>query len=364
MSIILFIIILATLVFVHELGHFIIAKKSNIRVDEFGIGFPPKIFAKKFGETIYSLNLIPIGGFVKIFGENPNDLSLEGQDQERSFTRKPRYIQAAVLVGGVLFNLLFAWLLVSISLSAGLPVATSNYEGRGIIRDARVMIGSVEPGSPAAKAGLRAGDVIVSLKSYSDALVEPSPETVHDFVSSHEEILTIEYERGGEKKSVTATPVIILSSEPPRLGISMEEVGVLTLNFPEALIEGAKTTWHLTKAVTIGLGGFFLGAFRGETSIDDLIGPVGIASLVGEAGSLGLVYLLSFTAFISINLAVLNLLPFPALDGGRLLFVAIEGILRRRIKPKILNAANATGFVLLLILMIVVTYHDIVKIIT
>ena len=161
MSIIIFLVILAALIFVHELGHFLVAKKTGIRVDEFAIGFPPKIFAWQRGETKYTINLIPFGGFVKIFGENPDDESISGPDSTRSFVNKNRGIQAAVLVAGIAFNLIFAWLLISASLSVGLSTSVSGYEQYA--PDAKVLVVSVLPNSPAAKAGLQAGDKIEGL---------------------------------------------------------------------------------------------------------------------------------------------------------------------------------------------------------
>ncbi|MDO8565520.1 MAG: site-2 protease family protein [bacterium] len=241
MSIIIFLIILSALIIVHELGHFGVAKYFGIRVDEFGLGYPPR--AKKLFSwlgTDFTLNWLPFGGFVKIFGENPTDL--ETGFPSDSFQYKNRGIQAAVLVAGVVCNFLFAWLIIASGFTAGLP--TSN-------------------------------------------------------------------------------------------------------------------VFELTAMTAHGLGAFLLDAIVGQADLSNVIGPVGLVVLVDDVSKLGLQYLLSFTALISLNLSVINLLPLPALDGGRLLFVIIESITRRPIPAKFFNALNATGFALLILLMILVTVHDV-----
>src|SRR3989344_2465988 len=165
MTVILFIIILAVLIFVHELGHFLLAKKFGVRVDEFGLGFPPRLVGWKKGETTYSLNWLPFGGFVKIFGENPDDESLHGKDKARSLTHKPRWQQALVLVAGVSFNVLFAWLLISAGFMSGLPTSVEAMPEQNFSTPAKLIIVNVLPNSPAAEAGLKTGDELVYLKS-------------------------------------------------------------------------------------------------------------------------------------------------------------------------------------------------------
>ncbi|MBI4155796.1 MAG: site-2 protease family protein [Candidatus Zambryskibacteria bacterium] len=265
MSIIIFITSLAILILVHEFGHFIVAKKFGIRVDEFGLGFPPRLLSKKWEETIYSLNLIPFGGFVKIFGEDfqtpsenvaapacagrPSTLGVTAD--QTSFQYKPKWIQAFVLVAGVTANIIFAWLLIS----------------------------------------------FLFLKS--DGII--------------------------------------------------------------AFLEGAKTTLFIAKETIFGLAIFLWNIITFTADFSQISGPVGIASIFGEATMLGLSHIIYLTAVISINLAVINLLPFPALDGGRLLFVGVEAIIRRPISQKIIHYSNVLGFAFLIMLMIMVTGHDILK---
>lgn len=359
MSIILFIAILVVLIIVHELGHFIAAKRAGIRVDEFGLGYPPRAWGVKKGETTYSLNWLPFGGFVKIFGEDPDDESLAGPDKRRSMSHKPRYVQALVLAAGIIFNVLFAWVLVSAGYMTGLP---SSVESGDNVRDAKLMVIGTVPGSPAEAAGLKPGDLVVGLRAGDAAAADLSPKGVQDFIRANEdETITILRERDGVRDEVSAAPVEGLVPEQKAVGFSMDLVGMLKLPPHEALLEGAKTTWGMTQAIVVGIAMLIGGAFSGAADLSQVTGPVGIAGMVGDAQELGFAYILTFTAFISLNLAVINLVPFPALDGGRILFVLIEAIRRRPLSPRVANTANAIGFVLLLALMAVVTVNDIVR---
>jgi regulator of sigma E protease len=360
MSAILFIVILAVLVFVHELGHFLIAKKAGVRVDEFAVGFPPKLFSFKKGETTYSINLIPFGGYVKIFGEDPNEESTTGKDASRSLVNKPKYIQIAVLIGGILFNILFAWLLISVSLMSGykMPVESATYP----VTNTKITILSVLENSPAKKAGLMAGDEIILMKEGSSVSITPQEvPDVQKFISESKSKIQISYERGSEIKTVDVEPVLGITGDNKAIGISMSKVGEVHLSFFKALWEGVKLTYEVIYQTFFGLLDFFGKAFRGKADISQVSGPIGIAGLVGDASSFGFIYLLGFTAFISINLAVINFMPFPALDGGRIFFIIIEAIIRRPISPKILNFVNALGFIFLIGLMLYVTYFDIIK---
>ncbi len=365
MSILIFIIILAVLILVHEFGHFIVAKKNGIRVDEFGIGFPPKLYGKKFGETEYTLNLFPIGGFVKIFGETPNEESISGPDSRRSFVHKPKWVQAAVISAGVFFNILLAWVLISIGFMIGLPTPVDVAPASGTIRDVSVVVTSVLPESPAEIAGLKTGDRISSYGRTGQLVSAPQISDIQSRIADsfgNEVIFGIT--RGKETLTLPIVPTEGIIDEGFAIGISMSDIGIVSLPPHLALWEGGKLTATLTSATFLGLIGFFGGLFSGSADLSAVAGPVGIVGIVGDAASFGFVYLISLAALISINLAIINLLPFPALDGGRLLFIIIEIFKGSAIKPHIANTVNAIGFGLLILLMLVITYNDIVRIIT
>jgi regulator of sigma E protease len=381
MTVVIFIIILAILVLVHECGHFVAAKLSGIRVDEFGLGFPPRATGFKKGETTYSLNWIPFGGFVKIFGEDgetggeTDGKSVTGRNtaasnrgltakNPRSFANKPKWIQAIVLITGILFNIIFAWLVLSLGFAIGMPVPQDYSLSNTTVANVAITITSVDTGSPAAKAGLQTGDAILGLSSGSDHLLDYSIGSVQDFVASHpNQVVAVTYRRGSKTNTTSITPLTGLVPGKAAIGVSLDLFGILKLPWWSSLWQGLKLTWAIIEQTTIGLAQFFYQAVTGTANLSEVTGPVGIAGLVGQAASLGFVYLLTFIAFISINLAIINLIPFPALDGGRLLFVLIEKIKGSAINPKVASSLNTIGFALLIVLMIVVTYHDVINLI-
>jgi regulator of sigma E protease len=367
MSIIIFIIILAILILVHEYGHFITAKKSGIRVDEFGLGFPPKLFSKKYNGTEYTLNAIPFGGFVKIFGEDAHTQNnLSDTEKKQSFAFKPWYTQALVLVGGVVFNVLFACLLIIIGFSIGMPV-TEGTSRFGKLDNPKLIITAVLPNSPASKAGLQAGDEILFVDAQRKVVqmkndIPLTPAQVTETVATTPQSVTILFKRGdGAPQSTTVTPSESLISGKKVIGIAMDRVGILKLPLHQAVIQGVLTTYELLSATAKGLFEFLYKVVTFTSDFSSVSGPVGIASTVKEASALGFVYVLSLTALISLNLAVINLVPFPALDGGRLLFVFIEAITRKKIPPAVTTWVNMIGFGLLLLLMVAVTVHDITR---
>ncbi len=363
MTIVIFILVLVALIVVHEFGHFVVAKLSKMRVDEFGIGYPPKAFGKKIGETEYTLNWLPFGGFVKIFGEDPEPGAAK---DPRAFSSRPRILQAAVLVAGIGMNLLFAYLLISATLTMGTVRALSPEEAKSA-PDAELAVASVLPDSPAARAGLVQGDIILSAES-NDTLYEGAdPETFTTLITEQSGPITLSVERGEEAQEIFITAESgVIASDPERkaLGVGLATIGTVSVPLWEAPIQGAILTWELTKQTAVALFHFFAALFTFSADLSQVSGPVGIAGAVGSASSNGLASLLSITALISINLALINLLPVPALDGGRLLFVIIEAITRRPIHPIVANSFNTVGFALLILLMLVVTANDIFRIVS
>lgn len=362
MFIILFLIILALLILVHEFGHFVVAKRNGIQVDEFGLGFPPrakKLFTKN--GTDYTLNWIPFGGFVKLFGEDGDTKNLPSKDVKKSFAGKSRWVQAKVLLAGVVFNTLFAWLLLSAVFLFGMTtiVPTDSNLIRYVKGDFSLAIADVLPESPADKADLLPGDVITGVSVNGIDFRTMSATEFQTLVATSERIpLYIKFNRDGRESSVYIVPLFdSVVPDQVAIGVSLGLKGELKLPLHKAIWNGGKMTIRVVKETVLSIGKLI----TGKVNLSLVSGPVGIAGLVGDAAKNGITQLFLLTAIISANLAVINLIPFPALDGGRILFLIIEGITRRKIPTKVAGIMNTIGFFLLIALMILVTYHDILK---
>jgi regulator of sigma E protease len=340
MTFVIVILGLAILVLIHELGHFIAAKLSGMKVEEFGIGFPPRLFKKRFGETDYSVNLLPFGGFVRLYGED----GLE----KGGFNDEPAGKKALVILAGVFMNLLLGWFLLSLIFATGVP--------------SHLMVAEVAPDSPASAAGMESGDVIAGMKAGNITLFDPiSSDDFTAAVKGGALEITLHVERGSEKLDLTLVP----RQNPPEgqgpLGVNITEIGFPAQPFFKALGSGFVGVWETSKMVVEGLGLFFGQLVTAPRTIENVAGPVGIVFIAAQATSLGFVYLLQLLALISVNLAVLNLLPFPALDGGRFLFLIIEKIIRRPISRRFQIWVNGAGFAALIFLMIFITIKDVGK---
>lgn len=365
MTILIFFLVLFVLILVHEWGHFIVAKKTGMRVDEFGIGFPPKLFGVKKGGTEYTFNLLPIGGFVKIFGENAEDAATEaskGAAVTDSFTSKSKLAQSAVLVAGVTMNILFAWFLITAAFVVGVPAAV---EESVATEAASLTVAAVLPDSPAAQAKIPVGARIVSVISGNDEDTNLTPTSFKSFTQIHGDTpLAITYRDGTEEVTVDVIPQVGLIEEDVQksaIGVALTLVETVSKPVHIAAYDALITTGKALGAITVGIISLITDSFKGSADFSQVAGPIGIVSLVGDAAGFGLTSLMMFTAIISLNLAVINMFPFPALDGGRLLFVAIEAVMRRPINPVWVARLNTAGFLLLMALMIAVTYSDITK---
>lgn len=360
MSVIIFLLVLFVLVLVHEWGHFIVAKKTGMRVDEFGIGFPPKLFSIKRGETEYTFNLLPIGGFVKIFGENKEE-GADTSDNERAFSSRPKWAQALVLIAGVTMNILFAWLLFTIAFMIGVPTAVDESTASS---EAQLMVVGTLAGGPAEDL-IPAGSTITSVSSADEVLNNPMPSSFSDFIVNHApEQVMVTYQFDGAEQEVSIIPKTgLLETDPDKyvIGTSLTLVELQKKPIHLAVIDGFKSSVNGLVAITVGLGALIGQSITGTADFSTIAGPVGIVGMVGDAAAFGVVALLTFTAIISLNLAVINLLPFPALDGGRLVFVAIEAITGKEIPPIWTGWVNTAGFMLLILLMVAVTYNDILR---
>ncbi|MEK7109434.1 MAG: site-2 protease family protein [Patescibacteria group bacterium] len=366
MAILIFIVILVGLILVHELGHLVAAKWFGIRVDQFNIGFPPRLFKIQKGETLYSFNLLLLGGYVQIYGENPEE---GAAGDPRALSSRSRWTQAAVVVAGVAVNALVAWLLLSAGYMAGLPAAV-DHQGVGVVTNARPMVVGILPGSPAEKAGLMGGDVIETIQTGTTKLdtrtqsTDRQAEVVRAFIGQHaEESLVFTVVRQKQEKTFLAKAEDGLVEGRKAVGIELADVGILQLPPHLALWQGALLAKNIFVQTAAGLGNFAASLVRGGANFNQVSGPIGIVTMGGVAVQEGFAAAIVLVASISMALALFNLIPIPGLDGGRLLILAIEGVLRRRVPQKLVIGLTLAGMALLILLMVVVSYNDIAKLV-
>jgi len=333
--------ILLLLVFVHELGHFLTAKLSGITVREFGFGYPPRLFGVTYKGTIYSVNLLPLGGFTRMEGEDGSEAAAMAPG---SFAAKSKGTRTLVLGAGALMNAILAPLLLMVVFMIGSPTPNGKVE-----------ISMVQPGSPAASAGFQPGDVVSDIQGHP----------IHDLADFKDQVqfrlgqpTTFTVVRGGQSiGNLTVTP---RENPPPgegSVGVAIRDQ-LVTKQYPiwTALWLGLKGAALTFAAIWVGL----FETIRGVVA-PEFLGPVGIASVTGQVAQLGPAYLLQFAAFLSLNLAILNVLPFPALDGGRILFVLIEAVRGRRVDPQKEGFVHLIGMVILLTFIAVISYHDLLN---
>jgi len=366
LTIIIFVAVLSILVFVHELGHFLMARRSGMGVHEFGFGFPPRVVGlqKLNGKwrlvgrkekstteaTIYSVNAIPLGGFVKIMGED-NDSAEDPQ----SFSNKSFGARFFTLAAGVMMNVLAAWLIFSVGFMIGLPVAINDFDDLpkgGNFTEQQVLIGQVRADSAGEQAGLLANDIILNVDGQELSEIG----ALQDYILANQgQELLFEVRRLNEQLVIPVQTSLEASPEEGIVGIGLGYYGKLKFNPEVALWQGAETTVRQLRAIFTGL----YTVFTTSEGIKGIGGPVKIAQLTGQVADLGLIPLLQFTAFLSLNLAILNSLPIPALDGGRMLFLIIEKLRGKPNNQSMEQYANAIGFMLLLLLMAVITVRDV-----
>lgn len=355
MTVVIFLLVLAVLIFVHELGHFIAAKLSGIRVDEFSIGFPPRIFSWQGKNTKYSIGMIPFGGYVKIYGENPDEKIANADDSYRAFSSKPRFIQAIVLLAGVVFNWIFAWFLISLIFTIGTNrTALDATLPPEYIKDTKLMVVEVLEDSPAFLAGLTPSSEIQGFKDNGILIPVSHIDAFRSYANIHDTVTLVTNE--GE---YVITPQGGVDGKT--IGVQLTSIGTVQMPWYLSLWYGFKATASITWMMITQLWQLISQAIQGNGDWSQVSGPVGIAKVLGDGAREGFGILAMFTAFISINLAIINLIPIPALDGGRLLFVLIESVIRRPISAVIQNRANLVGFGLLMLLMLVVTVKDVMK---
>jgi regulator of sigma E protease len=423
-SILAFVFVLGVLVFVHELGHFLAARRIGVRVLTFSLGFGPKLLSFKRGDTEYCISAIPLGGYVKMAGENPDDARTGAPDE---FLSKTKWQRFQVLIMGPVMNLALAWIVMALVLYQGAPMAAFekmpvvvgtveegsvaahagiipgdrviSVDGQDIgtweqaalaiipkanrqitlviVRDGkpvtvrltptavgkfeagdigigpvyRPQITSVNSGEPAAQVGLREGDTIVTVNGKSG----PTRDSVIEAIrGSGGKPMTFEIERAGQTMTISITPRPF--EDTFRIGavISPMELRKVEPGIIEAFKMSAVQNWEWTKLIFQTLGGLL----TRETSVKQLMGPVAIADLSGDAAEAGMLQLFGLMAMISLNLGLLNLMPIPVLDGGHITILAIEGLSRRDFSIKVKEKMLLAGFVLLVMLMVTVIYND------
>ena len=337
----LVIIGLVFLILAHEFGHFLFARLFRVHVEEFGIGYPPRLWGKKKGGVLWSINALPFGGFVKILGEDG------GVDNEHSFSRQKIWKRIVILSAGVLMNIFVAWIFFSGVFMAGSPE--------------RAIIMEVKEHTPAAVVGLKQGDMILAMSSSQELVQKPNAdEFIQMTKRSAGKLITLEISRSGKTESVSITPRINPPEGEGALGVSITNAGFKKQPFFSALASGFLTTVEVIGAIVIGLITFF-GSLFSPGAFDSVAGPIGVVKIASEIGALGISYVFQIIGLISVNLAILNIIPFPALDGGRILFLIIEKIRGKPVHPRVEQITNMVGFFALIALMIVVTTKDVLK---
>lgn len=354
-TILVFLVVLSLLVFVHEFGHFIVAKKSGMTVEEFGFGFPPKLKGWKWRGTEYTINLIPLGGFVHIKGESGSH-----KDQTDSFSSKPVWKRFLVLIAGVAMNMVLASVLLSIGFLVGLPSGLDEGVPAGArVRNRELAITTVVAGSPADRVGLKMNDIILTLDG--QAFTSAASARAHIAASGLSGVLTQFRGEDGFVKNATLVAEDLPTVGIHGVGVGLVSTGLVSFSFPLAVWHGFGAAGRMFVDVLTAFGTLIRNLIVIHNPGGDLAGPVGIAVMTGQAASMGFVYLLQFVAVLSVNLAVVNLLPFPALDGGRIVFVLYEWIRRRPASARLESIVHGLGFVTLMAIILLVTFNDILK---
>ncbi len=352
-TLVIFLVILSLWVFVHELGHFLAAKRIGVTVHEFAFGFRPRLVAWKRGETIYAINLLPFGGYVRLEGES------EDSKKAGSLMSKSPRQRVFVLVAGIVMNLLLAWILLTLAYGLGsYPISTSFGDHAGVSNSSSVLVLQTEANSPAAQAGLQQGDTFVSVNGQP---VQNANSLVATMKQDAGQLVALTYRRNSVDTTITITP----RANPPQgqgaLGVSIGESSVVKASWARAPIVAIQEVGSEIKGIFTTLGSFIHDLFVHRQVSQNVIGIVGVGEAVGVVRRLGIAPLMQFTALVSTNLAVVNLLPLLPLDGGHILFTLIEAIRRRPVKDIYRQWTATAGLALILALFLIVTYEDVAR---
>ncbi len=326
---------LSSLIILHELGHFTAAKIFGLRVEEFGFGIPPRAWGKKVGETLVSINWLPIGGFVKIFGLGTAEGRSKGDTKD--FNNLPLGRRMIVVAAGVVVNVIIGWWLIAAVFMIGVPSA--------------LVVAEVVPNSIASEAGFKVNDAIVGFGTYQDFT---------QFVAEHKSVsIPVSVRRGGEEITMYVIPRSIVPEGEGNLGIALVETGAPKLGFLGAMWRSLLYTGQMLVRIVVGFGQLLMSIISNWAGLSMFVGPVGVVGVATEATKMGAVYFIQFLAVVSLNLAVFNTLPVPALDGGRLVLLIIEKIKGTPVSHRFEALINGIGFAFLILLMCVVTVKDI-----
>jgi len=355
LTIIVFLIVLGILVIVHEFGHFVVAKKTGVKVLEFAVGFPPRLYSKKRGETEYSINAVPLGGYVKMLGE------LEHSKDKRAFENQKPSVRFWITIAGVVMNIVLAWVLLSIGFAIGMsPIVSSPDSIPGKKLSSEIILADVAKDSPADKAGIQAGDIALSATSNGVYTAFSSLNQFDAYNADHKgKIVTYALKRGDETISKETS---LSEDSDSQLGVVIIEKAEIRVPWYLAPVVALRETYRIAELTFEFLGTFIKTLFIHGQFEQGVGGPVAIYTYTGLALKAGFMVLLQFVALLSINLALINILPFPSLDGGRLVFVILERFFGKRvIKENVENIIHTVGFALLIVFIVAITYKDIVN---
>ena len=374
LTLVAFVLILSILIFVHEFGHFIVAKKTGIKVEEFGFGYPPRIWGKKIGETIYSINALPVGGFVKLLGEELGE-EIDEKEKGRTFYSKSKKVRVVTLLAGVTMNFVLAVAVFSIIYTQiGIPTKTD-----------KVMVVGIAENSPADVAGLKENDIIIAANGKNvtdnDSFIQITKEK-----AGQKLVLEVKRDKDNpcQQKVLGGVPGMEIScrdgnlivtvfprENPPvgegPLGVAISQMEMKFYPFWQmpirGSIEGFKEAFAWTRLILKSLVEMIVQLVTLGKIPQDVAGPIGIFQVTSGVVKSGYLTVLQFLGMLSINLAIINVLPFPALDGGRLIFIGYEAITRRRPKPSFERTINTAGMVFLIFLILLITINDILRVI-
>ncbi len=350
LTIIATVIVLGVLIFVHELGHFIMAKKSKVGVLTFSLGFGPKIFGKKYGETQYQVSAVPLGGYVKMIGEEPGE-KLPPELMAKSFSNQPVGKRLGIVFAGPFFNFLFAVVAFAVVFMVGMPTLLPE-------------VGEVKPDFPAFRAGLQKGDLITEVNGTPVKRWEDLAKMIHD--SSREHPLDLQVKRDDKTFQTRVTPEITTQKnmfgddvQVGLIGISPSGNSFIERFDPfTAVYRSVVQSWRVTELTVLSVAKII----EGKISAKTIGGPLLIAQLAGQQAKAGVLSLIVFMAVISINLVILNILPIPVLDGGHIFFFLIEGIVGKPVSLKIRERAQQIGVFIIILIMLLVFYNDITRV--